>query len=275
MLPFFVALLYGTTLLISQKTIFVYQKIKQMKKIYLLFLGLALSLQSCVTKEEIHVRHNGTVEYIFNVNFTELLASIPDKKEIFKGSADKLELLSGQEFSIDQILDLAMLNEKNGAHKKDSILKANKELFDSTKNIRFMANLNDSLGDFNIKISAKDVSDLNKSLVNIQKIAEETKKLEENSKSPDFMVESKYNLTSKVFERKVIAKEMAKKENAMMGGMEGMFQYIVIAKFDKPIKSVSFKDAKISSDGKSFEKSFSMLEIMDNPKILEYKVDFK
>lgn len=245
-----------------------------MKKIYLLFLGIALTLQSCVTKEEIHVKDNGAVEYIFNVNFTELLSSVPDKKEIFKGSADKLELLSGQEFSIDQILDLAMLNEKNGAHKKDSILKANKALFDSTKNIRFMTNLNDSLNDFNIKISARDVSELNTSLMNIQKISEEAKKLEGNSKSPNFMVESKYNLTSKVFERKVIAKEKAKKENSM-GGMEAMFQYFLIAKFERPIKSVSFKDAKISSDGKSFEKIFSMLEIMDDPKVLEYTVEFK
>lgn len=246
-----------------------------MKKIYLLCLGLVLSLQSCVTKEEIYVKGDGAVDYVFNVNFTELLSSVPDKKELFKGSADKLELLSGQEFSIDQILDLAMLNEKNGAHKKDSILKANKELFDNAKNIYFGANLNDSLGDFNIKISAKDISELNTSLVNIQKITAETKKLEGNNKSPDFMVESKYNITSKVFERKVSAKEKAEKENSSMGGMEAMFQYILIAKFDKPIKSVSFQDAKISSDGKSFEKSFSMLEIMDDPKVLEYKVEFK
>jgi len=250
-----------------------------MKKIYLLFLGVALSLQSCVTKEEIYVKDNGAVDYSFKMDFKELLQSVPDKKAIFKGDADKIEMLSGQEFTVEQLIEFAMLKEKNGEQKKDSIIKANKELFDGTKNIRFMVNVKDSLADFNFKVNAKDIADLNQSLLNINKLTEKTRDFEKGKKSntPMLLKDSKYSLSSKGFERKLIVDEAVKedKQSNEMGGMEGMFTYILKTTFEKPIKSVSYPDAVISKDGKSFEKKFSMTEIIENPKVLEYKVEFK
>ncbi|MDR0227744.1 MAG: hypothetical protein LBI72_01555 [Flavobacteriaceae bacterium] len=249
-----------------------------MKKIYLLILGVALSLQSCVTKEEIYVKDNGALDYAFKMDFKELLQSVPDKKAIFKGDADKIEMLSGQEFTIEQLIEFAMLKEKNGEQKKDSIIKANKELFESTKNIRFMVNMKDSLADFNFKVTAKDINDLNQSLLNINKLTEKTRDFEKGKKSntPMLLKDSEYSLTSKSFERKLIAEEVKNDKKASdMGGMEGMFTYILKTTFDKPIKSVSYQDAVISKDGKSFEKKFSMTEIIENPKVLEYKVEFK
>ncbi|AJA69105.1 hypothetical protein HX057_13980 [Myroides odoratimimus] len=250
-----------------------------MKKIYLFLLGLSLSLQSCVTKEEMYVKDNGAVDYTFKMDFKELLQNVPDKNAIFKGDAEKLELISGQELSIDQILDFAMLKEKNGEQKKDSIIKANKELFDNTKNVRFMINMKDSLADFNLKVIAKDMADLNQSLININKITDKTSELDKKQngkKQPPLLVESQYSLDSKQFERKVSVKdtEEAKKANEM-GGMEAMFTYVLKTSFDKKIKSVSYEDAVISKDGKSFEKRFSMSDIIANPKVLEYKVEFK
>ncbi|MGL4584741.1 MAG: hypothetical protein ACRCVU_17375 [Flavobacterium sp.] len=250
-----------------------------MKKIYLFLLGLTLSLQSCVTKEELYVKDNGAIDYTFKMDFKELLQSVPDKNAIFKGDADKIALISGQELSIDQILDFAMLKEKNGAFKKDSIIKANKELFDNTKNVRFMVNMKDSLADFNLKVNAKDIADLNQSLININKITEKSNefdKKKDSKKQPPLLVESKYSLSSKQFERKVVTKgEDKTKDMGELGAMAGMFSYVLKVSFDKPIKSVSIKDAKISSDNKSFEKTFSMTEIVANPKVLEYQVEFK
>lgn len=248
-----------------------------MKKIYLLFLGVALSLQSCVTKEEIYVKDNGAVDYAFKMDFKELLQSVPDKKAIFKGDTDKIEMLSGQEFSIEQLIEFAMIKEKNGEQKKDSIIKANKELFDNTKNIRFMVNMKDSLADFNFKINAKDIKDLNQSLLNVNKLTEKSREFDKKKQggSKPLLVESTYNLTNKAFERKVLSTRKEQTETpSELGGMEGMFTYVLKTTFDKPIKSVSYPDAVISKDKKSFEKTFKMSEIIANPNVLDYKVEF-
>ncbi|MCC9042877.1 hypothetical protein LNQ81_09335 [Myroides sp. M-43] len=250
-----------------------------MKKIYLFLLGLSLSLQSCVTKEELYVKDNGAIDYNFKMDFKELLQSVPDKNAIFKGEGDKIALISGQELSVDQILDFAMLKEKNGAFKKDSIIKANKELFDNTKNVRFMINMKDSLADFNLKVNAKDITDLNQSLININKITEKTNELDkkkDSKKQPPLLVESNYSLSKKQFERKVVTKgEDKAKDMGELGAMAGMFSYVLKVNFDKPIQSVSLEGAKIAEDKKSFEKTFSMTDIVANPKVLEYKVEFK
>lgn len=57
--------------------------------------------------------------------------------------------------------------------------------------------------------------------------------------------------------------------------MAAMFSYKMKVNFEQPIKSVSYSDALISQDGKSFVKEFKMSDIIANPKILEYKVELK
>lgn len=252
-----------------------------MKKIYLMFIGIGLFFQSCVMKEEMNVNSNEEFEFNYSINFSELLQSAGELKSVTKGADGFVGMINGKELSLEELLDLSLINEKNPEVKKDSIMKVDADFFETTKNIRLKATLNDSIGDITFKFKAKGVEELNKTISSLQKIEEKTAALNSSKQDnqmgsgPMFLDDAVFSFKKNTFERKVNVKTKKEEEPKEAGGMEGFFTYKIIVNFDKPIKKVSYEDAEISSDGKSFTKTFSLTELMENPALLEYKVELK
>lgn len=246
-----------------------------------MFIGIGLFFQSCVMTEEMNVKSKEEFEFNFSVNFSELMQSAGELKSMTNGANGFIDLISGKELSLEELLELSLMKEENAAIKKDSILKADADFFEATKNIRMQATLNDSIGDITFKFKAKGVEELNKTIKRFKQLEEKTASLNNAKKenpmggTPMFLDNAEYSFKKNTFERKVNV--TAKKEEVQkeVGGMEGFFTYKIIVNFDKPIKSVSYDDAEISEDGKSFTKTFSLLELMEDTRLLEYKVELE
>lgn len=257
------------------------QKIYTMKKIYLLMVGMGLFFQSCVTTEEVNVKSSGEVTYNLGFNFSEMLKAVPDKSAMMKGKEGLLELVNGKEFTTEELMDVIAANDVNAAKKKDSILAANPNYFKDTENLRVKMLLKDSIGQLDLKVLAKNVTELNTSIKKLKEISESAKDDAKKGKAnrteiPSFIENSKYEYNKNVFARTVnIPATENKKESESMGGMGQMFSYEIKATFDKPIASVSLQGAKVSADGKSFTKRFTLIDVIQNPKIIEYKVELR
>lgn len=242
---------------------------------------MVVSLQSCVMKEEIHVNRKGNIDYSFNLDFSELMKFSPDAKDSMQKDMGKaLDFFNGKELTIEQYLDLALAKEENGQEKKDSLLAEHPDLFKNLDNVLIKFVMNDSVGDVNFRIDAEDSDQLNKTFAQLEELSKVTKDKENPSKDAmDFnsVVSEKtyYESSKKVFERKVKEVDTAEMKKTNMGGMDKMFTYIVKVSFDRKIKSVSYPDAVISADGKSFTKEFKVGDIMEDPTILGYKVKLK
>ncbi len=252
-----------------------------MKKVYLLLIGMGLFFQSCEMKEELNVSSNEEFEFNYSINFSELLQSAQGGMSSFTGGDDFMNTINGKELSMEEFLDLSLRNEKDAKAKKDSIMRVDADLFENTKNIRFKATLNDSIGDITLKFKANGIDELNSSIQNLNKISKTTSSLDSSKKegsmnnTPMFFENAEFHFKKNVFERKVKVdkkKEEIKKE---AGGMEGFFTYKLVVNFDRPIKKVSYDDAEISEDRKSFIKTFSLTELMEHPTLLEYKVELE
>ncbi|WP_413511932.1 hypothetical protein [Myroides odoratus] len=248
-----------------------------MKKLVGLLIAIGFMFQSCVTTEEITVKKAGDLTYTMDMDFSELLQAMPNANNTMsKDMKSALNLINGEELSIEQVLDLSLLESKNPEQKKDSILKANPNLLKNTENLRLRVRMNDSIGNIALKIVAKNAKDLNTSLMNLTELKSlgsgQTKQLD----APEFVKNSKFESSKKSFQRKVELKpNEVEKSLGEMGQMAAMFTYKIKVNFEVPIKSVSYPDALIAQDGKSFVKTFKMSDIIANPKVLEYKVELK
>lgn len=252
-----------------------------MKKIFLLFIGMGLFFQSCEMKEELNVSSNDEFEFNYSINFSELLKSSQGGMSSFTGGDNFSDLFNGKELSMEEFLDLSLKNEKDGKAKKDSIMKADADLYEHAKNIRFKATLNDTIGDVTLKFKAKGIDELNSSIQNLKKINKtanslESSKNDESMNSTPMYFENAVFISKKnEFERKVKFDKKKEEVEKEKSGMEGFFTYKIIVNFDRPIKKVSYEDAEISEDGKSFIKTFSLVELMEDPSLLAYKVELK
>ncbi len=250
-----------------------------MKKLWLFAIAILFSLQSCVTTEEMTVKNDGANDLVLNIDFTDMLDMIPNREKMLNENIKMLNVINGEELSVEQFLDIALLKEKNPEQEKDSILKANPKLLKDTENLRFKVELTDIKGILQFIIKTKNISELNKSLASLKQLNEVMAKYTKDNKmlfesqAPEFFTESRFEQTKKMFKRKVEATSSVK--NSTLGIMGTMFSYKLKVNFNQPIVSVSYPDAVISSDRKSFQKTFSLAKIIDNPKILEYTVEFK
>lgn len=247
-----------------------------MKKVVGLLIALGFLFQSCVTTEEMSVKKEGSIEYTLDIDFSELLTAMPMENATSKEMKKALDLVNGEELSVEQILDLSLLESKNAEQKKDSILKANPNLLKKTENLRLRMMMNDSIGNIALKVIAKNAADLNTSLNNLEELSAlgdgKAKKLE----TPEFVKKSKFEWKKKTFKRTISVKpEDMQKGLGELGQMAAMFTYRLKVNVEQPIKSVSYEDAVIAKDGKSFVKTFKMLDIIADPKILEFTVELR
>lgn len=255
--------------------IFVQRQIKMIKLLGLV-VAMGLMFQSCVTTEEVTVKKEGSISYVLETDFSELLQAMPDANTTSAKVKKALNMINGEELSVERLLDIGLLESQNGVQKKDSILKANPNLLKKTENLRIRIMMNDTIGNIALKVTAKNAEELTASLVNLEALTaldeSNTKKID----APEYMKKSKFEWRKKMFQRTVSVKpEDAQSDLGEMGQMVSMFTYRIKVNFEQPIQSVSYQDALISQDGKSFVKEFKMSEIIANPKVLEYEVKLK
>ncbi|MBB1150343.1 MULTISPECIES: hypothetical protein [unclassified Myroides] len=247
-----------------------------MRKLIGLAIAIGFMLQSCVTTEEVTVKKEGNITFSLDMDFSELLKTMPSTNATSGDVKKALDLINGEELSVEQLLDISLLESKNPEQKKDSILKANPDLLKKTQNIRMRVMMNDSVGNIALKVLGKNVDDLNKSLRNLDELSALGENNGKKMDAPAFVKASMFELKKKSFQRKVEMKSGdLQKSLGEMGQMAAMFTYQLKVNFEQPIKSVSYTDALISQDGKSFVKTFKMSEIIDNPRVLEYTVELK
>lgn len=247
-----------------------------MKKVVGLMIVLGFLFQSCVTTEEMSVKKEGSIDYTLDMDFSELLKAMPMENTTSKEMKKALDLVNGEELSVEQIMDLSLLESKNAEQKKDSILKANPDLLKKTENLRLRVLMNDSIGNIALKVIAKNATHLNTSLENLEALSAlgdgKAKKLD----APEFVKKSKFEWKKKAFKRTIAVKpEDLQKGLGELGQMAAMFTYRIKVNVEQPIKSVSYEDAVIAKDGKSFVKTFKMSDVVSNPKILEFNVELK
>ncbi|MGG5506227.1 MULTISPECIES: hypothetical protein [unclassified Myroides] len=247
-----------------------------MKKLIGLAVVMGFMFQSCVTTEEVTVKKDGAITYAMDMDFSELLQTMPNANSMSGDVKQALDLINGEELSVGQLLDISLLESKNPEQAKDSILKANPDLLKKTENLRVRVMMNDSIGNIGLKVIAKSASDLNTSLANLEELRTLGEGNGKKLDAPEFVKQSKYNWKKKTLQRTISVKpEDAAKSLGEMGQMAAMFTYRIKVSFEQPIKSVSYQDAMISQDGKSFVKEFKMSDVIENPKVLEYKVELK
>lgn len=248
-----------------------------MKKVIGLMVAFGFLFQSCVTTEEVTVKKEGAITYAMDMDFSELLQTMPSSANGMSKDVKKaLDLINGEELTVEQLLDISLLESKKPEQKKDSILKANPNLLKKTENLRVRVMMNDSIGNIGLKISAKNASDLNTSLVNLSELSALGEGNGKKLDAPEFVKKSKFEWKKKSLQRTLSVKpEELQKGLGEIGQMAGMFTYRIKVNFEQAIKSVSYPDALIAQDGKSFVKEFKMSDVINNPKVLEYTVELK
>jgi len=249
-----------------------------MKKLILLALSLSL-FTACQFKEEVTFNKDGSGEYQLAIDmggFMSMANGMGKKNDSLKNEK-KPEVK-------DTVIKLAdMLSEK-----KDSIqqlTKEERETLESLKDLMIKIHMNEPKEEMSVAYvyPFKKASDLDN-------ILEKFKKLEKSRKGKDQMMggmdqgmpnaKVSYEFSKKKFHRKVKVVKPAKKEEAAadnndkMGEMMGMFQYKLVYHFPHKIKSVSYKDALLSADGKTLIIEVPMDTIIKNPKLLDFEVKF-
>ncbi len=238
-------------------------------KTLFLFIGVVLLLTSCMFTEEIYINKNGSGNYAFKIDMSEMLTSM--EGETTKDSLKKSKALDTIIFFKDIIIE-----------NKDSIAKLSKEdqqLINELQDLKLHMLVNEEkkqmLLDFNLDFKNLD------ELKNIQKKINKAQALNDKKNNPQkdmtFNADVTYTLDKKMFSRNVKLKNLSteefEKHTKSTSMLEGTYQ--LIYHFEKDIKSVSYKFAQISADKKTMTIEVDMDTLIKNPKLLDFQVRLK
>ena len=242
-------------------------------KTFLLFAGLIAGLNSCMFTEELYIKNDGSGQYSFKMDMSEMMESMKDMS-----NRDSLKE--------PEILDTIILFRDLLEEKKDSIRKLSdneKASLEAIQDLKLHMQVDEKnskmLLDFGLDF--ENVSDLK----NMQEKISKAQALNEN-KNEDNDLKSKaeveYSFDGKVFRRNVIMRDLSdeklqeversiKQSSSFLDGSI----YKIIYHFESKIKSVSIKDAKISKDKKTLTIEVPLDSVMKNPKWLDFEVNLK
>jgi len=219
--------------------------------------------------EEIYIKKNGSGNYAFKIDMSEMLNSMGG--ETTKDSLQKPKVLDTIIFFKDIILK-----------SKDSIAKLSKEdqqLINELEDLKLHMLVNEEkkqmLLDFNLDF--KSLAELK----NIQEKINKAQALNDKKSNPEkdmtFNADVTYTLDKNVFSRNVQLKNLSteelKKHTKSTSMLDGTYR--LIYHFEKDIKNVSYKYAQISADKKTLTIEVPMDSLVKNPKLLEFKVKLK
>jgi len=252
-----------------------------MKKLLLLIIGLTL-MTSCQMTEEVTFDKKGSGTYSFNVDMGQMMAMMKDMGK--ENDSLKVDKKSEKKDTIILVSDIL---EKN----KDSIKnlsKEEKEVLYALKDAKIHIDLDETKGKMLMQYimpfkSVNDLSNINDKLKKLNSLNKKKNgnNIDEIEKSmPNAKVS--YTFNKHKFRRMVIKqtakpkeKDSVKKDDAKMQQMLGMFKYKLVYHFPYRIKSVSFKDALLTSDGKTLIIEMPMDKLVENPKLLDFEVKFE
>ena len=242
-------------------------------KTFLLFAGLIAGLNSCMFTEELYIKNDGSGQYSFKMDMSEMMESMKDMS-----NRDSLKE--------PEILDTIILFRDLLEEKKDSIRKLSdneKASLEAIQDLKLHMQVDEKnskmLLDFGLDF--ENVSDLK----NMQEKISKAQALNEN-KNEDNDLKSKadveYSFDGKIFRRNVIMRDLSdeklqeversiKQSSSFLDGSI----YKIIYHFESKIKSVSIKDAKISKDKKNLTIEVPLDSVMKNPKWLDFEVNLK
>lgn len=243
-----------------------------MLKKLLFSVSILFLLTSCAFTEEIYVKNDGSGTYNFKIDMSEMMKEM---KEI--GTKDTT--------TVSKIMDTTFIFKDILEEKKDSIAQLSEEdqaSIRSLEDMKLHIQANDEKGkmlmDFGLNF--KNVSD-------IKNIEEKlSKAMAVNKKKAEGPAFNKSNVTfsfdGNYFTRKTILKKLSKEEEEKVDNemeqsssfLEGS-TYKLIYHFDKMIRKVSFKGARISEDGKTLTIEVPMDSLIKHPQLLDFKLNLK
>ncbi len=238
-------------------------------KTLLLFIGLITSLTNCMFTEEIYINNNGSGNYAFKIDMSEMMKSMGEMSP--KDSLKESKVL-------DTIVFFKDILEKN----KDSIAtldKEDKEIIEALKDLKLHMQVDEEKGKMlmDFKMDFKNISELKnmeQKIAKAQALSDKKKK----DKSLPSNSDVSYSFKDKIFSRKVTLKDLSEEQlneikeasSFLEGGL-----YKIIYHFESEIKSVSFKGAQLSDDRKTMTIEIPMDSIIKNQKLLDFEVKLK
>ncbi len=238
-------------------------------KTLLLFIGLITSLTNCMFTEEIYINNNGSGNYAFKIDMSEMMKSMGEMSP--KDSLKESKVL-------DTIVFFKDILEKN----KDSIAtldKEDKEIIEALKDLKLHMQVDEEKGKMlmDFKMDFKNISELKnmeQKIAKAQALSDKKKK----DKSLPSNSDVSYSFKDKIFSRKVTLKDLSEEQlneikeasSFLEGGL-----YKIIYHFESEIKSVSFKGAQLSDDKKTMTIEIPMDSIIKNQKLLDFEVKLK
>lgn len=235
-------------------------------------ISLLILLSSCVYTEEVHIKNDGSGSYNFTIDMGPMMQEMQSM-----GTKDSLKPSNAIDttFIFNDILE----------EKKDSIAQLSAEDKASIKalaGMKLRMQVDEEQGealmafglDFN---NISEVKNMEEKLF---------KAMAMNKKQPEGASLNKSNVVfsfdGKNFARKTILKTMTKDEeekvDTQLEQSSSFLQgstYTLIYHFEKKIKKVSYKDAKISDDGKSVTIEVAMDSLIKYPKMLDFELRLK
>jgi len=242
------------------------------KKILILFVT-SVVLISCVFTEELHIKNDGSGSYAFDMDMSQMM-------EAMKGMSEKDSLKD------PEVLDTIILFKDLLLEKKDSIAKLDaeeKEMLKALEDFTMRMQVDENKGKMlmTFGLDFKNISDLK----NMEEKIARAQSLSEKKKADEAMPSNsntEYSFDGNTFKRIVTLKDLSEEKSGKFDKMvkesasfmEGSM-YKLVYHFERKIKHVSFKGAKISDDKKSLIIEMPMDTIIKNPKLLEFEVKLK
>ncbi|MGY6648806.1 hypothetical protein [Wenyingzhuangia sp. IMCC45574] len=246
-----------------------------MKRI-LLVLFATISLFSCNIKEEIYINKDGSGKVNYEVDFGSLLSQMATMAKSSKGDNSKMDK------KVDTIIRFKDVIKMT----KDSIAKLSAEkqaLYESMKDfeLRMQMDVKAGKGVFALNSDFDHISKINNLDKIFQKASNKVNKKTIKTSSVD-KYGFKYEFEKKkvrriVYENKLSKEEEKEYQDKLTKGQMVFSQskYTILYHFERKIKAVSNKDAKISKDKKTLEITYPMDTVLKNPYLLEFEVKLK
>ncbi len=238
-------------------------------KSLLLFISTTFLLTSCMFTEEIYINNDGSGNYAFKVDLSEMMKSMGEMSP--KDSLKESKVL-------DTIVFFKDILEKH----KDSIAKLDKddkEIIEALKDLKLHMQVDEKKGKMllDFKMDFTDISELKNMEQKIAK-AQALNEKKKKKKSMPSNSDVSYSFKGKTFSRNVTLKDVSEEQlneikeasSFLEGGL-----YKIIYHFESEIKSVSFKGAQLSDDKKTMTIEIPMDSIIKNQKLLDFEVKLK
>lgn len=246
-----------------------------MKK--LILCGVAMTLFfSCQVTERMYLSESGMVRQESELDFTSLMAFAytPEARDSLRNIG---------EFPIDTIVSLADSNQftmSNGTNEKAQAEFA--KAFTKSK-MRYV--MNDEESKFITFTEEMSVDSFNAYQKNIRTALIKYEQADElgaaNLAESGLTNVLQYKLSAGSFERTTLNKAypldnmLTDSTGISAKEMLNMSEYKIEYHFPKAVKSTTLKNAEISADGKTVTASVGMNDILEDPGILNFKVEFK